>query len=336
MIEARLILVTNLKKVQFFFISFLCFTAPILNAAFAQGNEDNLKKINPYANPKLVKLPNADAKNAIEIEDSIVGPLNVSLGYGLKNELKQLTSSLYHEDNSAWFKFTVNYDTVLTFDIAPFDSLDDYDFVLFKCTDTSCIDNNEKFKPIRACFSICISKSGMTGLSEYTTGNVIRSGPGPAYASSVRVKAGETYYLMINYGQEYMNERRHPIGFMIYFYNYCPKKKPIVLNNIFFEIGNAVLQKESFPELDRLVKLLSKSQMVIEVRGHTDNEGDKKKNQQLSEDRAKAVVDHLISKGINKNRLFYKGFGSSKPIASNNTGEGRQKNRRVEFVKVMY
>jgi outer membrane protein OmpA-like peptidoglycan-associated protein len=183
---------------------------------------------------------------------------------------------------------------------------------------------------------VCISKSGLTGLSEYAMSTEIGAGPGPAYVSSIHVKAGETYYLMVDFGQEYLSEGRSPAGFKIYFYNYYPKRKPIVLNNIFFETGKSVLQKESFPELDKLVLMLAKSQMVIEVRGHTDNAGDEKKNQLLSEERAKAVVDYLVSNKINKKRLFYKGFGSTKPIATNATQEGRQKNRRVEFIKVMY
>jgi len=333
---------TSLRMQSTLYFSIMLFFFIASVPSFAQGNHNGKKEnksIQPAAqvdfpsSKKLIKLSSADANKAIEITDSIAGPFNVSLGYGSK---KEFTNDIGSETNSIWFKFTFDYDTVFTFDIAPFDSLDDYDFVLFKCTDTDCTNNTEKFEVIRFCFSVCISKSGMTGLSEYASGNAIDRGPGPAYASAVSVKAGETYYLMINYGEEYMHERRSPAGFMIYFYSYCPKRKPIVLNNIFFETGKAVLQKESFPELDKLVSLLSKSQMMIEVRGHTDNKGDEKKNQLLSEERAKAVVDYLISKKINKNRLFYKGFGSSKPLTSNNTEEGRQKNRRVEFTKVMY
>ena len=177
----------------------------------------------------------------------------------------------------------------------------------------------------------------MTGLSEYSRDFDIYGGLGPAYVSAIPVKAGEIYYLMVNCsGQMYVSKGHQPLGFNIYFYNYFPKRKPTVLNNIFFETGKAVLQKESFPELNKLAGMLRTSYMVIEVRGHTDNAGDEKNNQLLSEERAKAVVDYLLSKKIDKKRLFYKGFGSTKPIASNSTQEGRQKNRRVEFVKVVY
>jgi len=76
----------------------------------------------------------------------------------------------------------------------------------------------------------------LTGLSEYSQDFDILGGPGPAYVSGISVKAGETYYLMVNCsGQMYISKKQYPLGFNIYFYNYYPKRKPIVLNNIFFE-----------------------------------------------------------------------------------------------------
>ncbi|MCZ8284070.1 MAG: OmpA family protein, partial [Bacteroidia bacterium] len=71
-------------------------------------------------------------------------------------------------------------------------------------------------------------------------------------------------------------------------------------------------------------------------RGHTDNLGYETDNQKLSEKRAKVIVDYLISKKISSDRLFYKGYGSKNPIATNETEEGRKQNRRVEFFIVMY
>lgn len=330
---SHIIFINNLKIYLFIFRCFIFLGVP--NVEFAQNISNANKDIVSFEKQKFVKLRNADAKYAIEIQDSIEGPFNVSVGCGLYNE----TSAFgFGERNSAWFKFTIYHDTTLTFDIVPFDSLDDFDFVLFKCLNKNCINTNGKeiFDKIRSCFSVCSSKSGMTGLSEYATGFDILTSQGTAYASSVYVKAGEVYYLMVDFSQDYVIKGRNPSGFNIYFYNYYQKRKPIILNNIFFETGKAILQKESFTELDRLVSMLTQSQMVIEVRGHTDNVGDEKNNQLLSEDRAKAVVDYLISKQINEKRLFYKGFGSTKSIASNNTTDGRQKNRRVEFIKVLY
>jgi len=110
------------------------------------------------------------------------------------------------------------------------------------------------------------------------------------------------------------------------------KDSTIILQNINFETDKSELLSNSFNELDKLYNLLkSNSSVKIEVSGHTDNAGTENHNKQLSEARAKAVVDYLIEKGIKKERLSYKGYGSSKPIADNNTDEGKAKNRRVEF-----
>ncbi|GAB3778978.1 OmpA family protein [Spirosoma horti] len=107
------------------------------------------------------------------------------------------------------------------------------------------------------------------------------------------------------------------------------------LNNIFFDTGKSELRPESGPELDRLVTTLNESpKMVIEVRGHTDNTGSNEINAKLSQDRADSVREYFISKGIEPDRIASKGFGESKPIAPNDTDDGRQKNRRVEFVIV--
>lgn len=107
----------------------------------------------------------------------------------------------------------------------------------------------------------------------------------------------------------------------------------IVLSNIFFDFNKATLRDLSIAELDNLVKLLKVDypKMVIEIGGHTDNKGSLKYNTDLSEARAKAVVDYLIGKGVEASRLSYKGYAFNEPIATNDTEEGRQQNRRVEF-----
>jgi outer membrane protein OmpA-like peptidoglycan-associated protein len=80
--------------------------------------------------------------------------------------------------------------------------------------------------------------------------------------------------------------------------------------------------------------LVTNPSMVIELQGHTDSQGDDKQNQKLSEDRAKAVRDALIAKGINGSRMTAKGYGETVPIADNASEEGRAKNRRTVFVVV--
>ncbi|MGC4020840.1 MAG: OmpA family protein [Cyclobacteriaceae bacterium] len=106
----------------------------------------------------------------------------------------------------------------------------------------------------------------------------------------------------------------------------------IRLNNIFFDIGKTTLKSESFPELDRAVEFLESSPDIrVEVGGHTDNVGNASANQKLSQGRAQAVADYIVSKGISQERVVAKGYGLSKPVASNATQTGRSQNRRVEF-----
>ncbi len=109
--------------------------------------------------------------------------------------------------------------------------------------------------------------------------------------------------------------------------------KPIALRNVFFETGSASLRPESSAELDRLAGLLTGvPTLKIQINGHTDNVGDDASNQRLSEARAKAVFDYLIGKNIPGERLKFKGFGESQPVETNDTPEGRGRNRRTEFV----
>lgn len=106
----------------------------------------------------------------------------------------------------------------------------------------------------------------------------------------------------------------------------------IILKNIFFDYNKSTLQPESYAELDRIAEILIRqTNLKIEISGHTDNQGSLKYNTDLSESRAKTVVDYLIGKGIEENRLTYKGYAYEKPIATNDTEEGRSANRRVEF-----
>ncbi|HMP95180.1 MAG TPA: OmpA family protein, partial [Phnomibacter sp.] len=106
----------------------------------------------------------------------------------------------------------------------------------------------------------------------------------------------------------------------------------VELKNILFETNAFKLAPASFIELDKLVALLQDNpSLKVQISGHTDNVGKPADNQLLSTNRAKAVVDYLISKGIDKNRLSYKGFGATRPVANNNTEEGRAKNRRTEM-----
>lgn len=104
------------------------------------------------------------------------------------------------------------------------------------------------------------------------------------------------------------------------------------LNNVFFEQGKPILKSQSFPELDRLVQIMQENASIkIELGGHTDNVGNKDALMKLSEDRVLAVKVYLEKKGINKDRVAGKGYGSTQPIAPNTNEADRQRNRRVEF-----
>lgn len=105
------------------------------------------------------------------------------------------------------------------------------------------------------------------------------------------------------------------------------------LKNIQFELNSSKLQDVSLIELNKLLQLMNENPNIkVQINGHTDNSGTDAHNMQLSLNRAKAVADYLISKGVDAKRLSWKGFGSTKPIAGNATEEGRALNRRTEFV----
>ena len=117
------------------------------------------------------------------------------------------------------------------------------------------------------------------------------------------------------------------------FSNEMELNKPLTLNKIFFETGKSNLLDSSFAELNTLFNILkSKPKMIIQISGYTDNTGNAQDNIVLSEARANAVKKYLTDKGIDNNRIIAKGYGSSNPKASNDTAEGRAKNRRVEIM----
>ena len=106
----------------------------------------------------------------------------------------------------------------------------------------------------------------------------------------------------------------------------------ISLNNLFFETSSWILKKESFSELNRIVKILIENPSVnIEIGGHTDDKGSDETNRALSEKRAFEVYTYLISKFVSKERLIYIGYGESKPKVPNTNEPNRAINRRVEL-----
>ncbi len=143
------------------------------------------------------------------------------------------------------------------------------------------------------------------------TGLTIRGMTDKMYLKNVRIAAGGVKY-----------------------YDRVLSDGKIIVNGIKFDVDKATLKPESMGPINKIYKLMKKKpDLKFSVEGHTDSDGEEAHNQTLSEQRAKTVMDKLISMGIDASRLKYKGFGESKPIDTNETPEGKANNRRVEFVK---
>jgi len=106
----------------------------------------------------------------------------------------------------------------------------------------------------------------------------------------------------------------------------------IRLNNVFFEYDKTEITNETMPELDRLVLLMNEyPNMIVEIAGHTDDQGSVSYNKELSRKRAMAVYNYIVTTGVSKKRLTFKGYGEEHPLENNQSEEGRAINRRVEF-----
>lgn len=116
----------------------------------------------------------------------------------------------------------------------------------------------------------------------------------------------------------------------------APKQTEIVkqaFDNLNFDTGKATIKESSFGSLKALADYLkSIPALALSIEGHTDSVGDEDANLKLSQARSEAVKTYLVSQGVEEKRITAKGFGESKPIAPNTTREGREKNRRVEFI----
>jgi outer membrane protein OmpA-like peptidoglycan-associated protein len=129
------------------------------------------------------------------------------------------------------------------------------------------------------------------------------------------------------YSEQNVDIVLHPVATL------AEEKVAVRLNSIFFDFDRYELRPESFMELDRWVKFLADNpSLQVQIHGHTDSMGTEIYNRVLSENRAQAVVTYLIGKGVDRQRIKARGFGESRPVAGNDTPEGRQRNRRVEIV----
>jgi outer membrane protein OmpA-like peptidoglycan-associated protein len=151
--------------------------------------------------------------------------------------------------------------------------------------------------------------------------------PGTEYAFNISKKGYLFYSKNINLKDSVAKHVQQSFKLSPY-----KRGEQIVLNNIFFDFNSARLKAASQTELSNLLNMLKENKTLrLLISGHTDNVGKDSYNEKLSTERAFAVYSFLIQNGIDKSRLEYKGFGRSKPIASNASDEGRRINRRTEI-----
>ncbi|MEW5855642.1 MAG: OmpA family protein, partial [Myxococcota bacterium] len=107
----------------------------------------------------------------------------------------------------------------------------------------------------------------------------------------------------------------------------------VILEKVFFDTNKDTIQPRSYPLLDQVAQVLkTHKELRVRVEGHTDSQGKPDANLDLSDRRAKAVMNYLVEKGVEGSRLEAKGYGQTRPVDTNKTSRGRENNRRVEFV----
>ena len=176
-------------------------------------------------------------------------------------------------------------------------------------------------------------KTKKAQFDDYTsaeTGDFLAVMPiGSEYALNVSAKG---YLFYSDHFELRAQDAAKPVELLVYLEK-LKQGSDLTLKNIFFETNKATLLPPSITELEILLRLLKENNnMKIEIQGHTDYLGNDVQNMALSEARAKSVYNFLIEHEIAATRLSYKGYGKNKPIATNATAEGRQKNRRTSFV----
>jgi hypothetical protein len=187
-------------------------------------------------------------------------------------------------------------------------------------------------KPLKASYELVNLTTGHIVLSDITdvTGTfLVCLPPGHNYGLNVS-KNGYLFY-SDNFMMEGIHSASEPFIKKI---DLSPIKvgEKLMLSNVFYEFDSWEITKESFIELNKLARLLSENKnFIVEIGGYTDSTGTDSYNLDLSEKRARSVMDYLIGKGIVADKLRYKGFGASSPIGDNVTNDGRKLNRRTEI-----
>jgi outer membrane protein OmpA-like peptidoglycan-associated protein len=195
----------------------------------------------------------------------------------------------------------------------------------------SVIDTTEGLEPIVAKMEFYEPSTGERKaiVVSDTTGSYSVNLPEPqAYAIEINA-SGYLYYLDI---LDYSNMSGDEKILQDFFLNKVEVGTKVVLDHVYFQTGKAILRPESEDALNQVLRFLENNpSMRLEISGHTDNTGSLRINQKLSRDRAIAVVNYLVGKGIPQEMLESKGYADTQPVAENTTSEGRTQNRRVEF-----
>ena len=203
--------------------------------------------------------------------------------------------------------------------------------------------NDPNSEPLWKTFNYELACAELCGKGHFSMRKLVRIVSEDEYQSWL--KEQQSYYLSSIRGSEEDPRKNELLGIEIkqreQDFNLAVEKalaaekaeeKVIRLDHVYFETGSAKLTELSRYELQNLIKTLNKyPNMTIEVAGHTDNTGDAAANLTLSQERAKAVYDYLTNGGIAAARLTARGYGQNKPVDTNDTEEGRAKNRRTEF-----
>ncbi len=255
----------------------------------------------------------------------------VNLGFPINTFEEEVSLAINTKGDKAFFASSKN---------SEFGGLDIYTFTLPKQSRPEQVTyiqgivyNKESVEKLSAEIKLINLKSGeeiARTTSDDITGKYLICLPaGEKYAFNVS-KSGFLFY------SENFDVKKSKDSLKTYHYDIplSPIKKgeKTILKNIFFDTDSYTLKAESRTELENLLQFLQNNPSIkIEIGGHTDNTGSKNHNEELSLNRAKSVYNYLIKNGINKNRLIYKGYGSSQPVDTNNTEKGKQKNRRTEF-----
>lgn len=304
-----------------------------------------------------ILMENADCTNPIYIRDSVLISKYAPSGTGNDMEIQgnAYNDSMYveKEHNIVWYKFVTREESKLSFDIIPMNENDDYDFMLFQYNGTDFRSRliSKKIKPIRACISRSDKKmKGATGLVfDKNAPEFIHSGVGKSYVRSIPALKGQVYYLLVDAVKVNFKEgNKEGTGHTIRFhYRKYPSDEPYVGKRLYFNRFEFVAGSSRFKSwsgyttaMDTIASFLKQNPNIkIEIQGHVNatepqRKGDKRTPSQiLSEERANAVFDCLVERGIDSVRMARVGYGASqKIILLPKTPKECIKNVRVEVV----